>query len=166
VCLRSVAPGSYSPICYFRLSMFSTIWGICVSLKANLNSLKTSRSSTVVAQAKRMFFVDLKSAVTAVVSELATIRSQSSPWLGEVVPACGMCTIVIRASGLLTDAPAEGAGEGCFCLVLWWDERFEAASPTCPGWTLCLEDKSRRAILLLFLGSAYFLHAPILPALG
>jgi hypothetical protein len=30
--------------------MFSTTWGICVSLKANLNSLKTSGSGTVVAQ--------------------------------------------------------------------------------------------------------------------
>jgi hypothetical protein len=46
-----------------------------------------------------------------------------------------MCTIVIRASALSTDAPAERTGEGGFCLVLWWDERLGAASPMCPGWT-------------------------------
>jgi hypothetical protein len=36
--------------------MFSTIWGICFSLKANPKSLKTSGSGTVVGQAKRLFF--------------------------------------------------------------------------------------------------------------
>jgi hypothetical protein len=75
----SVALGSNSPICYFRLSMFSTIWGICFSLKANLNSLKASGSGTVVTQAKRLFVVYLKSAVTAGVSELVTTRLRSSP---------------------------------------------------------------------------------------
>jgi hypothetical protein len=34
--------------------MFSTIWGICFSLEANLNALKTSDSGTVVAQRERL----------------------------------------------------------------------------------------------------------------
>jgi hypothetical protein len=34
--------------------MFSTTWGICFSLKANLNGLKTSNSGTVVAQRERL----------------------------------------------------------------------------------------------------------------
>jgi hypothetical protein len=60
VCLLSAALGSNSPICYFRFSLFSTIWGFCFSLNANLNCLKTSGFGTVMAQREHLLFAVVK----------------------------------------------------------------------------------------------------------
>ncbi|SRR6266436_6409102 len=49
-CLQSTCVSSNSFIPYAGLSLFSTIWGICSSLKPNPNVLKTFDSCTVRAQ--------------------------------------------------------------------------------------------------------------------
>jgi hypothetical protein len=49
-CLGRGPTDSNSSILYFGFSVFSVIWGIYFSLKANPNSMKTSDSGTVLAQ--------------------------------------------------------------------------------------------------------------------
>ena len=41
---------SNSSITYFDFSVFSVIWGVCFSLKANPNGMKTSDNGTLLAQ--------------------------------------------------------------------------------------------------------------------
>jgi hypothetical protein len=48
-CLGRGPTDSNSSIPYFGFSVFSVIWGICFSLKANPNGMKTSDSGTVLA---------------------------------------------------------------------------------------------------------------------
>jgi len=49
-CLGRALSDSNSSISYFYYSVFSAIWGICFSLKANPNVMKTSDSGTLLAQ--------------------------------------------------------------------------------------------------------------------
>jgi hypothetical protein len=53
-CLGRGPTDSNSSIIYFDFSVFSVIWGICFSLKANPNGMKTSDSGTVLAQGTRL----------------------------------------------------------------------------------------------------------------
>ena len=53
-CLGRGPTDSNSSIPYFDFSVFSVIWGICFSLKANPNGMKTSDSGTVLAQGTRL----------------------------------------------------------------------------------------------------------------
>jgi len=53
-CLGRGPTDSNSSILYFDFSVFSVIWGICFSLKANPNGMKTSDSGTVLAQGTRL----------------------------------------------------------------------------------------------------------------
>ncbi len=80
VCLLSADPGSKGSIRYFRFSMFSIIWGICFSLKANLNALKTSDSGTVMAQRERLL-LGLKVGNPGSTIELAGPRTSTSSLL-------------------------------------------------------------------------------------
>ena len=54
VCLGRGPTDSNSSILYFDFSVFSVIWGICFSLKANPNGMKTSDSGTLLAQGTRL----------------------------------------------------------------------------------------------------------------
>lgn len=47
-CLGRALSDSNSSIAYFDFSVFSAIWGICFSLKANPNGMKRSDSGTLV----------------------------------------------------------------------------------------------------------------------
>jgi hypothetical protein len=58
--LLSPASGSKNPICRFPFSLFSTTWGICFSLEANLKRLKTSSFGTVVTHCVRLLSCALK----------------------------------------------------------------------------------------------------------
>ncbi len=49
-CLGRALSDSNSSINYFHFSVFSVIWGICFSLKANPNGMKRSDSGTLLAQ--------------------------------------------------------------------------------------------------------------------
>ena len=53
-CLGRALSDSNSSITYFDFSVFSAIWGICFSLKANPNAMKTSDSGTLLAQRTRL----------------------------------------------------------------------------------------------------------------
>jgi hypothetical protein len=53
-CLGRGPTDSNSSILYFDFSVFSVIWGICFSLNANPNGIKTSDSGTVLAQPARL----------------------------------------------------------------------------------------------------------------
>jgi hypothetical protein len=54
VCFGRGPTDSNSSIPYFGFSVFSVIWGICFSLKANPNGMETSDSGTVLAQGTRL----------------------------------------------------------------------------------------------------------------
>jgi hypothetical protein len=53
-CLGRGPTDSNGSILYFDFSVFSVIWGICFSLNANPNGMKTSDSGTPLAQGTRL----------------------------------------------------------------------------------------------------------------
>jgi hypothetical protein len=53
-CLGRALSDSNSSINYFDFSVFSVIWGICFSLKANPNGMKRSDTGTLLAQGTRL----------------------------------------------------------------------------------------------------------------
>jgi hypothetical protein len=53
-CLGRGPTDNNNSIPCFGFSVFSVIWGICFSLKANPNGMKTSDSGTVLAQGTRL----------------------------------------------------------------------------------------------------------------
>jgi hypothetical protein len=56
-CLGRGPTDSNSSIPYFGFSVFSVIWEICFSIKANPNGMKTSDSGTVLAQGTRLLLL-------------------------------------------------------------------------------------------------------------
>jgi hypothetical protein len=60
-CLGRALSDSNSSISYFDFPVFSVIWGICFSLKANPNGMKRSDSGTLLAQGTRLRFADTSS---------------------------------------------------------------------------------------------------------
>src|SRR6202021_2634234 len=58
VCLGRGPTDSNNSIHSSGFSVFSVIWGICFSLKPNLNGIKTSDSGTVLAQGARLLHAD------------------------------------------------------------------------------------------------------------
>src|SRR5208283_4489952 len=72
-CLGRALSDSNSSINYFDFSVFSAIWGICFSLEANPNSMKTSDIGTLLAQDSpaRYQFVKSRSSPRNVLAQLA-----------------------------------------------------------------------------------------------